>query len=182
MDDPLGALRTSEVGILLALALALTCLWTRFVPRLKPPSAWGIVDLEVAFASGRARKIVEDWTHRGLLASAKRGVNLDWPFVVLYSAALAFAGVIAARAAGGAELLSGGHADTLAAVLAYAAWTAGVLDWIENCGLLAMLRGRLAQPAPALTGAVSALKWAIIAATAAAILAWLAAAAIAALA
>ena len=181
MSDPLAALRTSEVGLLLAVGLAATVTWSRLFPTLKPPAARGIVGLELAGSTARARRILADWEQRGLTQRAKRSVALDWPFIVLYSFAAALAGVLGGRAAAGSGLLSSDHADTVAAVLAYAAWAAGVLDVAENAGLRAMLSGHTGQPIPALASAASAAKWLLIAATVVGALALPAAAGIAAL-
>jgi hypothetical protein len=179
MGDPLGALRTAEVGILLAIALAMFALCARFFPRLKPPSSHGIVALELAFTRDRTSQVLADWTAHGLLAAVRRSIAVDWPFIVIYSSAVAFAGVLAGRAAAGSGLLSQDHADTLAAVLAYAAWAAGLLDCCENIGLLAMLREKVDYRVPPVTGVVSAMKWVLIGLAGFASVGWMVASALA---
>ena len=102
---------------------------------LKPP---GIIGLELAFTTSNARAIVGGWA--GLLDVADKQVWCDYIFILGYTGSLLF---ICFHAADYAS--QRGHADLarLAAFAGYGALLAGLLDCIENVGLLLMLAGRI---------------------------------------
>jgi hypothetical protein len=102
---------------------------------LKPP---GIISFELAFTTSKARAIVGGWA--GLLDIAAKQVRCDYVFIFGYACSLLF---ICFRAADYAS--HRGHADlaSLAEFAGYGALLAGLLDGIENGGLLLMLAGRI---------------------------------------
>lgn len=156
MSDPLGWLRTSEVAILLAIAATGAYLLWPLFPRLKPPSSTEIFGFQLAWRTARVREILAEWQRLGLLGRARTMIDLDWPFIPLYSSTLALAGTLAGRAVGT------GDGETAAALLAYGAVAAALLDVSENVGLLAMLGGRTGQPVPALTSTAALGKWVLV--------------------
>jgi hypothetical protein len=102
---------------------------------LKPP---GIIGFELAFTTSNARRIVGGWA--GSLDVAAKQVWYDYVFILGYACSLLF---ICFHAADYAS--HRGHADlaSLAEFAGYGALLAGLLDGIENVGLLLMLAGRI---------------------------------------
>src|SRR5947209_13003547 len=94
--------------------------------------------LELTSSSACASCIVSDWNDRrcsDCIHIARRGIWIDtlW-FVPAYSTLLALCCFWIGKHAGGSALLAP------AALLGWASWSAGLLDWIENAGMLAQLR------------------------------------------
>jgi hypothetical protein len=154
-------MNAGELGILLGVAASGTYLLAQQFPKLKPPSAYGIVKFELTWRSRTAREILADWKSHGVIARARTSIALDWAFIPAYSSTLALAAILLGRAA---------DADSLAGAAACGAWVAGGLDLVENIGLLRMLAGHTDQPVPLFTSVVSLAKWLLIAATGVAIL------------
>jgi len=119
----------------IAVAVAMGIYLNRQGASLKPP---GIIGLELAFTTSSARGIVGGWA--GLPDVAARQVWWDYVFILGYTGSLLF---ICFHAADYAS--QRGHADlgSLAAFAGYGALLAGLLDCIENVGLLLMLAGRI---------------------------------------
>jgi len=113
--------------------------------------------LELTSSSACASCIVSDWNDRrcsDCIHIARRGIWIDtlW-FVPAYSTLLALCCFWIGKHAGGSALLAP------AALLGWASWSAGLLDWIENAGMLAQLRSHRAA---ALTGTAANLKWVLV--------------------
>lgn len=105
----------------------------------------GIISLELAGSRGNAASVVGAWERRGVLGVAVTNVWLDYPFLLVYAAALALATSMASDVLGGRP-----RAARLGVVLAWGALAAGLFDVIENLALFRML-GDPAQ----ITGAAS---------------------------
>jgi hypothetical protein len=147
-------MRSSELGILLAVGLGGTATFARAFPKLRAETTpKGIVDLELPRTTARAEEVVAAWEAQGLDGAAKRSILVDVPFVVSYTGALAAYAALVARA---------GDAD--ATLLVIGALAAGASDLVENALMWRMLGGRTAQPVPALTTVAAALKFGLIAA------------------
>jgi hypothetical protein len=162
VGDFAHAVSSADLAAILVIALGLIALGSRLFPDLETPEApRGIVSLELAWNQARARAIVSSWRRRDQLASARRSVYLDIPFIALYVVALMAFAVLLARAGAAAELWSDGAAKWIAAGLAGAAGAAGVLDLVEDLGLWLLLRRKFWLAAP--TSVVSLLKWLLLA-------------------
>src|SRR5262249_5349876 len=105
--------------------------------RLATPGApSGILSLELAWRRRAAEKIIKSWKP-DKLAIAKQQVLIDFVFIAGYACFLLFVGLAVAERA---------QAHGLGALAPMAQWAgcggfaAGLLDCLENFGLLAMLR------------------------------------------
>jgi hypothetical protein len=160
VDAFFDSLRSAELSTLFAITFGSSLVWSRLFPRLRTDVApGGIVSLQLAWTSPRASSITRSWRERHLEGAARRSIYVDFPFIVLYSFAIAFLALLAGRAADASSLASSDTASSAAAAAAIAAWTAGLCDYLENGGLLLILRGTTGQPLPALTSTLSAVKW-----------------------
>jgi hypothetical protein len=142
---------SANLGALLTIALGLLVLCAALFPSLSP----SIVKLELPFTAARAREVIAAWTAANKMGAARRAVMIDFVFIALYVTVLAAAGVLASRWSGW---------DDGSTLFIVAAVVTGVLDVVENGGILLMLGGRLGS-VPALTTFVSAVKWALAAVT-----------------
>lgn len=102
------------------------------------PKAGCILDLEFAPGGEAGASIAAKWGSDGRIRAAF-SLGLDGLFIVIYVSLL----VLGCRMAADG-FSAGGHTAlaTLAVLLGWAAVAAGVLDVIENCGVLAMIDGR----------------------------------------
>jgi hypothetical protein len=159
MDDPLSFIPDANLGILFGMSAALAALCSALFPALRTPqSPAGILSLQLAPSPSKVRAIVGAWDRDGQMSAAWRSLWLDLPFIALYVLALAsLASLVgAATAAGG--LLPAAHGETVAAVGVLLSLVTGVLDLIENAGLVMALRGHSAQPVPLITAAAATAK------------------------
>ena len=145
-------MRSSELGILLAIGIGGAATLARAFPKLRTDTTpKGIVDLELPRTTVRADEVVAAWKEQRLEGAAKRSILIDLPFVAAYTCALAAFAALMARL---------GDADATPLVLAAVA--AGVLDLVENALMWRMLGEKTAQPLPALTTAAAAMKFTLI--------------------
>lgn len=158
--DYLALLRnsaTSTIAPLIALIVTLVlgfCLF-RADARLKPPG----IKLQQAWTSSAAAAIINRWKANGQADNAARQVLLDFLFIAAYAYLLFAFGSAAARDAGNRGL------PWLAEIAGYGAvagLVAGVLDIVENVGLLTMIWWTTAKPIPLLTSLASTGKFALI--------------------
>jgi hypothetical protein len=117
------------------------------------------VKLELAWNPETACDVLADWKAQGVIGKARTSIALDWAFIPLYSSTLSLVAIVLGRAVGAD---SHSTADAISALAAYAAWTAGVLDVIENVGMLRVLGCHTEQPTPLLTSIASAVKWTLL--------------------
>ncbi len=119
--------------------------------RLKPP---GIIRFELAFTASNARRIVSGWT--GLRHVAIRQVCCDYIFILGYACSLLFICLHTADYAS-----QRGHAELgrVAQLAGYGAVLAGVLDGIENAGLLLMLTRRITTSIVLVTSLCASVKF-----------------------
>jgi hypothetical protein len=159
MDDPLSFIPDANLGILFGMSAALAALWSTLFPALKTlQSPHGIVSLQLALRPLKVRSIISAWERSGQMGAARRSLWLDLPYIALYVLALASLAALTGRATAASGLLPAAHGETVAAIGVLLALATGVLDLIENLGLVLALRGRSAQPVPLITAAAATAK------------------------
>lgn len=123
--------------------------------RLKPP---GIIGFEFAFTAAKAKRIIDSWSdYRDV---AVKQVRADYLFIAGYTCSLLF---ICFHAADYARQSGHGNLASAADLAGYGALLAGVLDCIENVGLLRMLAGHISTPVVLVTSLSAAAKFALLA-------------------
>ncbi len=147
-----------QIGLCVALILA-TILWGRYLmaegaPLLsKLPN--GIIDLEVPWSTTNAQRRLEALGTAGQ-AVARKNVQLDFLFLILYPLAISLACALLATAVGG-------KAELIGLILAWAVLAALPLDATENAAMLMMLSGHTAAPRPQLSTICATLKFGLVA-------------------
>jgi hypothetical protein len=139
---------------------------------LENPSArWGIVSLEMAGTTERAKVILQSWTRKSpegipLRAIASRSLVYDYFFMIFYTATLAMACLIAATVIETRhQQLKGLGFTKLGTALARLQAVILILDALENIALWRMLRGSGSDIWPVLAKACAIPKFGLIAAT-----------------
>ncbi|HVE70149.1 MAG TPA: hypothetical protein VNI54_02185 [Thermoanaerobaculia bacterium] len=94
-----------------------------------------IVDLELAWTKTAAQSVIAKWAN--VLHVARRSIYVDFVFIVFYSLLLRMV------CAAASQHLNGGW-QRAGELLAWGMLVAGVLDVIENIGMLMMLNGNFA--------------------------------------
>jgi len=115
----------------------------------------GILDLEFAYNTAKASAVINTWAivnHIDNITAAKANTYLDFLFLFFYSAFLFLACKKIALYIKGPV----GRAGNLIAVAALAA---GLLDVLENLGMLISLGGHVSGPITFLTTFFSVIKW-----------------------
>lgn len=113
---------------------------------------FGIVSLELASDGPRIEEIVSAWRSEELVATAKRSIWVDFPFLLAYSSFLALLTLFLRRKLNALATqpppVEKGWFDKLCALhwkllpgVALAFWLAGALDLVENLLLLRLLNG-----------------------------------------
>jgi hypothetical protein len=115
----------------------------------------GIMSLELAWRPSKAGMILESWGRNRILARAKRNVQWDFVFIPCYATFAAVVGVIAARGAAEAGLLSDATAKDLATAVAWTMLCAGLLDVGENLALFRVFRAQRGKDPSAAAVAVA---------------------------
>jgi hypothetical protein len=138
---------------LIVLVPAVSSLWLFLRPRGQEPrprlgttaAPFGAISLQVSGSAESANRILLSW-EGSRLETARNETLVDYGFILVYSAALSL-GVMAGAAAvsrKGKDLL-----PTVAVVLAWAVFLAGLLDAVENLFLARMIdirtSGRLVE-------------------------------------
>ncbi|MCW8799264.1 MAG: hypothetical protein OQK66_09895 [Prosthecochloris sp.] len=149
-----------HIWILLLLILVATMLMWRLAVIGKPLSIkgaapWGIVSIELAWTTKKARQIVDAWNERGHLETSRQQTHLDFLFLLIYPLALSLA--CAMLAGTGSGLMT-----TVGIALSWFVLLCTPLDAIENVLILRMLKGNAGFPIPLLTSLSAALKFALI--------------------
>ena len=144
MDD-------STLGLLAAVAAGLAAVIWVALPNLRAERAErGVVALALACTRDRADRILADWDERRLTGAARFSVKLDFLLIPAYTAALA--------------LFAAAVSDDAWPV--YAALAPGLLDLLENVGMLHILGqdddDDVAAWVPPLTSLAATLKFALI--------------------
>ena len=117
----------------------------------------GVLDLEFAYNSTKTATVLDAWapdTSIDNIAVAKKNTWLDYIFLFFYSIFLFLASKAISRSFGGRF----GRAGKF---IAKAAITAGLLDMIENTGMLLTLSGKGSAAIALCTSVCSIIKWAL---------------------
>jgi hypothetical protein len=142
MLHPLDHLSPHVSAWVLGTLMLLTILWSMLLSHIGQPlktveAPLGIVSFELAFTSTRSETIVRSWD--AVRWNAKNSLRLDYAFIPLYSTTLALLCVLAAHSF---QRHDWSGLSTLAAVLAWYQWVAGLLDMLENWALLRLLNSK----------------------------------------
>jgi hypothetical protein len=153
--------RRFGIVMLVATALMAVVLGIQGCPLRNPAVApLGIVSLELAGDAERAQAIIGSWKDLGSTAVVQ--VILYFPFILFYSFALFFFGLLARQ-----RRVQANKLPELAAAARVAAWgglVAGVFDCLEDLGLLMMLGGTIGDAIAARTLLCAIIKFTLIAA------------------
>ena len=117
----------------------------------------GILNLEFAYNSAKATKVLEAWTPSppdDRIAVAKHNTWLDFIFLFFYSIFLFLASNAISKVFGSWFGRLGKH-------IAKGAIAAGILDIVENTGMLITLSGKGSDAISLCTTICSVLKWAL---------------------
>lgn len=139
--------------------LALLAVELIYDGRMQDAGGFGIIDLELAFTSGKAQEIMRAWGSAGHDAA----VASLW-FDFLYLTAYGLFTWLAIRAVGDG-LRARGRAGLAApaAAISLLPLVAAAADAVEDVFLLLVLGGRLPSAGPALAGSFATLKFACMA-------------------
>lgn len=121
-------------------------------------SPQGILSLQLSPRIAASEGMVEEWRARGVLGIAVASVLVDFPYAAVYSTVLAISGfLLAKRWLARSDAVEGEGwwpasiratwwtLSSVALVAAWLQWLAGLLDMVENCLLLLLLRGQTDQ-------------------------------------
>ena len=161
MKNPIASWRDFSIAVAFFILLALTVfgiLAIRYSDKALNTSVYQRSQaLEWTSSKACAACIVDEWKSarcKDCIRTATRGIWVDTLlFVPFYSTLLALCCFWIGKHAAGNALLAP------AVLLGYASWLAGVLDWIENAGMLLQLHG---SQLALLTGTAANLKWLIV--------------------
>lgn len=117
------------------------------------------ISLELAGTERRAREVIESWERAGVKDEAYRHLIWDNLFIVFYSTFAALGCVMAARA----FFRGGATAYDAALVVAWLPWLAGMLDYVENSAMHAMLGGFRGETLPRLGSQCATVKFVMMA-------------------
>ena len=124
-------------------------------PLKTPSTPAGIINLELAFTQAKTETVINTWAtinSTDTLAAARLNTWLDFIFIFFYSGLLFLSSKMITRTFAGAF----GRAGRL---VARAAILAGILDVLENTGMLLSLAGQGSAFISLATGICSAIKW-----------------------
>ena len=116
----------------------------------------GIVGFELAGSVDRAEEILDVWRAEGVVDDAKAIQVFDLLYPLIYVAAIA-GGCVAA--AGAWRRAGRGRWAAVGIAMAWLAFAAAGLDYLENVGLAVSLWGRPASPWPEITLVAAVLKF-----------------------
>ena len=145
--------------ILLAGTILMTIVMTIHGASLKTPSTpKGILNLEFAYTTVQAASALNAWTVTGTsnnVFQAKMNTWLDFIYLFFYSLFFFHACQLLASSFSGIIQITG-------SLLAKGALIAGMLDILENTGMLLTLNGHLSQYTTLLTFIFSISKWILV--------------------
>lgn len=141
MRHPFQVISIVNSSLLLAVLAALTLILMGVLGKISKPLSIpdvapnGIISLEFAGDSARAKAIVAAWRNKGVLQNAKKVQWLDFLYIVAYSTMLSFACIWSTK------LLLNFDSAWLGTgiILAWGQWLAALLDVIENLALFPFL-------------------------------------------
>lgn len=131
-------------------------------PLKTPITPHGIIDLEFAYSKAKVLDIVKAWKDYDVdkvdrIATAKENTYLDFIFLLFYSPFL----FLCCR-----KLIAGYNKEEFISksgrFIAKGALLSGLLDMLENLGMLQSLNGNVSGTIALFTSIVSVLKWALV--------------------
>jgi hypothetical protein len=128
---------------------------------------WGILSFEFAGTVEQSREIIQSW-NVAARASAQSSLLLDFVFPLCYSTSLALATFWAAGLFAERGFRKTGW---LSSIVAWLQWPAALLDYVENVALLVQLRGSINDPWPGIAYYCASIKFLLIVAAFAVIIA-----------
>ncbi len=138
-------------------SLAMMVIMSKSGGVLSKVTRWGILDLEFAYSKAKADAVLNAWTAAGpddTIAAAKLNTGLDFIFLFCYSIFLFLAASRISR-------IFGGGFGKAGKFIARGALAAGVLDVLENGGMLLSLSGHGSNIIAFCTSFCSVIKWAL---------------------
>jgi len=126
---------------------------------LRNQHANGVLSLELTWTGTRAQEVVNSWKADRLKRTAYWQVWLDFIFIAGYASLLVAMALVAQRGANAAGLTCLAY---FAGLGVYGAIAAGILDCLENFGMLVMLSGCINTPIALITSICSLAKWVLI--------------------
>jgi hypothetical protein len=152
-------LKNRRLIILLAGTLLMTVVMTIHGASLKTPGTpKGILNLEFAYNTAQASSVLNAWAATSAtnnIIQAKMNTWLDFIYLFFYSLFFFHACQLLASSFSGSIQITG-------SLLAKGALIAGMLDILENTGMLLTLNGQLSQYTTLLTFIFSISKWALL--------------------
>ena len=152
-------LKNRRLIILLAGTLLMTAVMTIHGASLKTPGTpKGILNLEFAYNTAQASSVLNAWAATSAtnnIIQAKMNTWLDFIYLFFYSLFFFHACKILANSFSGSIQITG-------SLMAKAALIAGMLDILENTGMLLTLNGHLSQYITLLTFIFSISKWILV--------------------
>jgi len=152
-------LKNRRLIILLAGTLLMTAVMTIHGAPLKTPGTpKGILNLEFAYNTAQAASVLNAWaatSNTNNVFQAKMNTWLDFIYLLFYSLFFFHACKFLANSLSGFLQITG-------SLMAKAALMAGMLDILENTGMLLTLNGHLSQYTTLLTFIFSISKWILV--------------------
>src|ERR1043165_2407226 len=132
--------RGVAVFVMLATGLALYIQGARL--KTGPETSRAVVSLEVAKTAAVASAVIRSWERERVKHIAVWQILLDFIFIAGYTAVLVAISLSAERAAAAAGI---GWLAQASHYAAYVAFVPGILDCIENAGMLIMLNSGISE-------------------------------------
>lgn len=127
-------------------------------------TALGILNLELAFDKNITNTIIQYWNQQQLISIAKKNTYYDFIFLWTYTALFYFLCRQTAK-----QFRINSFSWKMSFLLSSAAIIAGLMDILENIGMLFSLSGYISQGTTLFTFSASIFKWCLVAG----IIAWL---------
>ncbi len=118
----------------------------------------GILNLELAINKNETGVIVQQWNQQQLIAIAKKNTYYDFIFLMAYTALFYFLCRQAAK-----QFKINSFSRKISYLLSYAAILAGIMDVLENFGMLMSLSGQISEGITLFTLITSIIKWSLVA-------------------
>lgn len=145
--------------IALILTVVMACVLSSQGSSLRNQHARGIGSLELAWTGTRAKEVVDSWKPDRLKRTAYWQVWLDFILIAGYASLLVALALVAQRGANAAGLTCLAY---FAGLGVYGGIAAGILDCLENFGMLVMLSGCINTPLALITSVCAFTKFALI--------------------
>lgn len=117
----------------------------------------GILNLELARNNKEVDKVVQQWNQLNLIPTAKKNTYYDFIFLAGYTSFFYFVLRQILK-----QFKPGTVKRKMSSVLSYAAILAGVMDILENIGMLLSLSGHLNKGITLFTFSSSIIKWFLV--------------------